>query len=222
VTDHIPANERWKPSTPQAILSPRVPALLSRRLSVGEPSPSQTRPPTKQTQRTESRQNERAKIATTGSASSEKKLRHPVTAKAASQPMSYLSWQVRGQANYWNTPADLNVETREAMQAYVDHIHTDPRFQARCRNGNTLPLCFGCQIVEENSSSCDNEEDTYVACANCIHTGKQPCGRLIKYFHTKESYFIGFVPLPTEERGDATWNQLAYWVRPSPTKSLSL
>jgi hypothetical protein len=120
----------------------------------------------------------------------------------------------------WDTLNYLDTPTQEAMRAYIHELQAEPRFQAQYRNGNsdTTPFCFGCQLVEKNASLCEHEDDSFTACSTCVHTGKQPCARLFEYPGPQGYLIVGFLPLPLEHREGVTWHQLAYWVRPGPTK----
>jgi hypothetical protein len=135
-------------------------------------------------------------------------------------PPVVLEWMVRSEAGNWALPTNLYTSAREAMQAHVDQLHADSRFQTRCRNGNLDPFCFGCQVIEKNASICEHEEDIFTACSICVHTGKQPCARLMEHPSSKGSYFIGFLPLPPKLREGTAWHRMDYWVRPGAPKGV--
>ena len=67
--------------------------------------------------------------------------------------------------------------------------------------------CVQCNIISHARDKCElnNGEE---ACAKCIKSGRG-CSKLIELDGV---LYLGWLPLPAEARGDAQWEETAYWV----------
>ena len=174
-------------------------------------------------------QSQQTSAVSSRSSPTKKKAGRPRKAAKVERPPVSLQYLVQGQDGSWVTPARLNTDVQEAMRAHVSLLHEKPRFHGRCYKAidsqDFSDACLGCQTVEQNAKLCDHvgsDDDGQYACGKCCQSAKQPCARLIERPHNPGVLVIAFVPLPEDQRGEATWYQLGYWVRPFAQKQASV
>lgn len=135
-----------------------------------------------------------------GSSSSRETARLPVVVRRDDRWVSCaeLPAAVADLIDEWNT---LLYEGRAAQ-------HTG-RF-ARRPDSLRGTYCVQCEVILHDKGKCPKQESqAYTACARCVSTSR-PCAILVE---DGDGVRLGWLPLPADRRGYASWGDKGYWIK---------